>query len=75
MRVQEEMKKESAELYEKALRERNRKWIGKLDLLLRGRKNAMVLIGAAHLPGEDGLLELLRADGFAVEQMYGVDRP
>jgi len=74
-RVQEEMKKESEELYDKALRTRNRNWMQKLEPLLHGRKNALVLVGAAHLPGEDGLLRLLRTAGFPVEQLYGVDRP
>ena len=74
-RVQEEMKKESEELYDKALRTRNRHWMQKLEPLLHGHKSALVLVGAAHLPGEDGLLHLLREAGFSPEQMYGVDRP
>ena len=74
-RVQEEMKKESEALYDMALRARNRRWMGKLEPLLRSNKNALVLVGVAHLPGEDGLLHLLRASGFSVEQLYGVDRP
>jgi uncharacterized protein YbaP (TraB family) len=74
-RVQGELKEESEELYDKLLRVRNRNWMRKLEPLLHGRKNVLVLVGAAHLPGEDGLLHLLRAAGFSAEQMYGVDRP
>ena len=73
--AQEDMKQESAEMYDKALRERNRNWMRKLEPLLRGHQNALVLVGAAHLPGDDGLLHLLRTAGFPVSQMYGVDRP
>jgi uncharacterized protein YbaP (TraB family) len=75
VKLQEEMKMESPDLYEKALPERNRKWIRKLEPLLRGRKNVMVLVGVAHIGGEEGLLSLLQQAGFSAEQMYGVDRP
>lgn len=74
-RMQEAMKKDSPTIYEKALPERNRKWMRKLEPLLHGEKSAMVLVGVAHLAGEDGLLNLLRAAGFPSEQMYGVDKP
>lgn len=73
--MQEEMRKDSPMLYEMALPERNRKWMQKLEPLLHGEKNAMVLVGVAHLAGDDGLLNLVRAAGFPAEQMYGVDRP
>jgi len=47
----------------------------KLEPLLHAKKNVLVLVGVAHLAGEDGLLNLLRGAGFRAEQMYGVDRP
>lgn len=35
------------------------------------RKGGLVIaVGALHLPGEDGLIELLRAEGFEVEGIY-----
>ena len=31
---------------------------------------AMIAVGAAHLPGEDGLLRLFEQDGYTVERLY-----
>jgi uncharacterized protein YbaP (TraB family) len=74
-RVHEEIKGDTPDLYEKILPERNRAWMRKLEPVLRGKKNAMVLVGIAHMGGKDGLLDLVRASGFVPEQMHGVDRP
>jgi uncharacterized protein len=71
----EEMEHDFPSIYEKALPERNRKWMREMKKLLRGRKNAMVMVGVAHVGGDAGLLNLLREAGFPAEQMYGVDRP
>jgi len=69
----EETRRELPGLYEQLGPERNRKWLSKLKGALHRDKNVMVLAGAAHLGGKDGLLQLLRDAGFTVEQMYGVD--
>ena len=45
---------------------RNRKWAKELDTLLPG-KGLLVAVGAAHLPGKQGVIELLRKAGYTVE--------
>ncbi|GGA83464.1 TraB/GumN family protein [Puia dinghuensis] len=45
---------------------RNRKWAKNLDGLL-GKKSLLVAVGAAHLPGSTGVIELLRKEGYTVE--------
>jgi uncharacterized protein YbaP (TraB family) len=45
---------------------RNRKWAKELDSLLRG-KSLLIAVGAGHLPGREGVIELLRAEGYTVE--------
>jgi len=51
---------------EKFLIERNRNWI---EILKKGMQNKsmFVAVGAAHLAGEQGILDLLEKEGFTVE--------
>jgi uncharacterized protein YbaP (TraB family) len=49
---------------------RNRKWAGMLDTLLPG-KSLLIAVGAGHLPGKQGVIELLRKEGFTVEPVFG----
>jgi uncharacterized protein YbaP (TraB family) len=44
---------------------RNRNWVNKLKTLLPG-KSLLVAVGAGHLPGEKGLINLLRKEGYTV---------
>ena len=45
---------------------RNRKWAKLLDGLLP-QKSLLIAVGAAHLPGKGGVIELLRKEGYTVE--------
>jgi len=56
-------------VYQRLLVERNRNWLPKLQALFSRRGHAFVVVGAAHLVGPDGLLAMLRAKGYQVEQM------
>jgi uncharacterized protein YbaP (TraB family) len=58
----------SPESYELLYTARNRDWLPKLKShLQRGR--AFVAVGAAHFPGEAGLIELLRAEGYVLTRV------
>jgi uncharacterized protein YbaP (TraB family) len=56
-------------LYQRLLVDRNRNWMPKIEALFARPKHALVVVGAAHLVGPDGLLAALRAKGYTVEQM------
>jgi uncharacterized protein len=56
-------------MYQRLLVERNRNWLPKIDALFSRRGHAFVVVGAAHLVGPDGLLQMLKAKGYAIEQM------
>jgi len=60
--------KAEPKVYEELLVKRNRAWMPKLELLLRRPRPAFVVVGAAHLIGPDGLVAMLRAKGYTVEQ-------
>jgi uncharacterized protein YbaP (TraB family) len=49
--------------------DRNKSWIPKIEQLLAGKEDALVVVGAAHLVGKDGVVSLLAARGYAIEQM------
>lgn len=55
-------------LYERLLVERNRNWLPKIEALFLRKGHALVLVGAAHLVGSDGLLAMLKAKGYRIEQ-------
>ena len=48
---------------------RNKSWIPKIEQMLKGKSDALVVVGAAHLVGKEGVVELLKAKGYSVEQM------
>lgn len=61
--------KEDSVLYQRLLVERNLNWVPKIEGLFARRGRAFVVVGAAHLVGPDGLLNLLKAKGYAIEQL------
>jgi len=60
--------KEYPEVYQKIIVDRNRRWLPEIEKLIHGGSGAMLVVGAAHLVGQDGLIEMLKAKGYSVEQ-------
>jgi uncharacterized protein YbaP (TraB family) len=60
--------KESPDLYRLLTTERNRRWLPKITQLFNGDDNYLVIVGALHLIGHDGVIELLRRQGFSPVQ-------
>jgi uncharacterized protein YbaP (TraB family) len=60
--------KEFPQLYKPLTVDRNRRWLPQIEQLLRSDKNHMVIVGALHLVGDDGVVELLRKRGYGVTQ-------
>jgi uncharacterized protein YbaP (TraB family) len=56
-------------LYRPLVTERNARWLPHIEQMLRGSDNCLIVVGALHLVGDGGLLELLRKDGFTPMQM------
>lgn len=54
---------------ERILGARNRAWMPKIEGYLRSGQTYFVVVGAGHMGGRDGLLPLLRARGYKVEQL------
>ena len=61
---------EFPELFDELVDQRNQAWDRQLTEILRhGAKDYMVIVGALHLLGERGVIELLRQRGFEVRRL------
>ncbi len=56
-------------VYKRLVTDRNKRWTPKIEALLRGNQNAIVIVGAGHLVGSEGVVELLRKKGWRIIQM------
>jgi hypothetical protein len=54
---------------DRLLRQRNLLMLERMQLRLK-EGNAFIAVGAMHLPGEEGLLQLLRRAGYRVTSIY-----
>ena len=61
--------KDDPMLYQRLLVERNKTWLPKIEALFARSGHAFVVVGAAHLVGPDGVVALLKAKGYKVEQL------
>jgi len=60
--------KDSPEITERLLLERNRNWVAPVEKCLAEQSRCFVVVGAAHLVGPDSLVQLLRARKHTVQQ-------
>jgi len=56
-------------ILEKLVYERNRKMASKIEDFLRTRETYFVVVGAGHLVGDQGIIEILKGKGYLVEQL------
>ena len=66
-----EMAKKSPESYRLLDVDRNNAWLPKIEARLKESRadDTLVVVGTLHLLGDDGLVEKLRAKGYAVERV------
>jgi len=56
-------------LYDKLIYKRNRNMASKVEGFLKTRSTYFVVVGAAHLLGDKGIIQLLQRKGYSVEQL------
>lgn len=61
---------EHPELHREIVVERNRNWIAAIERFAQERDDYLIVVGALHLIGEDGVPALLEARGYDVVQMH-----
>jgi len=64
--VDEYMSDEYAEFKDELLLKRNKNWVPDIEKLAKD-KPSFIAVGAGHLPGEGGVIDLLREEGYTVE--------
>ncbi len=60
------MRDSSPELFQRLIVDRNIAWIPQIESALEGSDDALIAVGAGHLPGEAGVIALLEAEGYTV---------
>jgi uncharacterized protein YbaP (TraB family) len=61
--------REYPQVHEKIIVERNRRWLPQIEKMLAEGDGTMIVVGAAHLVGKEGVIELLKQRGYTVEQL------
>ncbi len=56
------------ELYDRWFLSRNKKWLAEIKKLIGKTENIFIVVGAGHLVGKDGLVELLRGQNYEIHQ-------
>lgn len=56
-------------LYRTLVSDRNRHWLPQIEKLLHENRDCFVIVGALHLVGDGGLLELMRRDGYKPQSL------
>jgi uncharacterized protein YbaP (TraB family) len=57
------------QLYQSVLLARNRKWLPKIESLLKDDKTYLVIVGTGHLVGRGSVIDLLKKDGIEATQL------
>ncbi len=57
------------DVYQRLIVVRNKNWTPRIETLIGQKENVLVVVGAAHLVGKDGILAALKRDGYQVEQL------
>ena len=62
----EDMQQNDPNSYKQLIADRNNDWLPKVEAMFNNDKSEFVLVGVAHLAGEDSLLTLLESKGYRV---------
>lgn len=57
------------EIYAALITERNRNWLPQIEKFLLQDKTHLIVVGAGHMVGEEGLIQALLGKGYFVEQL------
>lgn len=64
-----ELKTKMPKLYKELLANRNARWLPMIEAYNKTPEKEFILVGAAHLAGPEGIIEMLRRKGYTVEKL------
>jgi uncharacterized protein YbaP (TraB family) len=64
-----EATEQSPAIFKRLLTDRNDNWLPKIEQFISGKENTIVIVGAGHLVGKQGVVELLKKKGYRVTQL------
>ena len=56
-------------LYRRLITERNARWLPRIEAYMKTPQTEFVLVGAGHLVGPEGILAVLRKNGFRIDKL------
>lgn len=72
-RIEEEMigpmRASAPGAYKTLIIDRNVNWVGQIERIMAGADDYFIAVGAGHLIGDDGVVEMLKEKGYAVERV------
>ena len=64
-----DVKEKYPDIYRDLFKGRNDKWLPEIEKLFLTPEKEFVLVGSAHLVGEDGIIEALRDRGYKIKKI------
>ncbi|MEW6417714.1 MAG: TraB/GumN family protein [Nitrospirota bacterium] len=61
--------KRMSSFYEKLIYERNRNMVSRIEEFLKTKETYFIIVGAGHLVGNKGIIEILKRKGYQIEQL------
>ena len=63
------LRAEAPSIFKRLVTDRTASWIPEIEKLLHGSQNAIIIVGAGHIVGQDGVIDLLRKKGVKITQL------
>lgn len=65
----ESMRDTDPAVYQALVVNRNKNWVKDIKTLMEGDEDALIIVGAGHLVGDEGVPAMLKAEGYTVERV------
>ncbi len=63
------MRESAPGAYKTLMVDRNTNWVSQIEEIMSGSDDIFIAVGAGHLIGEDGVVEMLKRKGYAIERV------